>query len=167
VKDDNRMERTVLITNLLDVSIDTPFGRIGTRSNALVLEDRGSEEKTGPRYRAYGFRNEAGNSTFDLMLPSLKWTIEPQSYRRAFTLRIAEKPNAEKPDVQMTLTTDFANELPLDIECLEGEAARRSWEDLLLRKVLRYYHAPFIMLGQQHRTELARQAFGVEGVVEV
>ena len=156
------MERAVLITNLYDVSIETSFGRVGTHTNALVLSDRGPDEKTGPRYRAYGFRNEAGNPTFDLVLPSFEWTIEPQSYRRAFVLCVVGEPSA-----RMTLTTDFANDLPLDIERLEGEDARRGWSDLLLRKVLRYYHAPFIVLGQQHRTELARQAFGVKGVVEV
>jgi len=156
------MERTVLITNLLDVSIETGFGNVVTHTNALVLLDRGPDEKTGPRYRAYGFHNEAANPTFNLVLPSFDWTIEPQSYRRAFALCIVGQPGP-----RMMLTTDFANELPLDIERLEGEAAQRGWGDMLVRKVLRYYHAPYFILGQQLDTELARRALGVEGVVEV
>ena len=157
------MERTVLITNLLDVVIDTSIGKITTHTNALVLFDRGSDDRygpSGPRYRAYGYRNEASNPTFDLMLPSFDWSIEPQSYRRAFTLCVAAQPH-------MTLMTDFANDLPLDIERLEGEDARRGLTDLLMRKVLRYYHAPYFVIGQQVETELARKALGVEEVVEV
>ena len=63
------MERTVLITNLLDVSIETGLGNVMTYTNALVLSDRGDQE-FGPRYRACGYHNEAINPTFTLMLPS-------------------------------------------------------------------------------------------------
>lgn len=156
------MERTVLITNLLDVSIETGFGRVTTYTNALALSDRGPSENSGPRYRATGFHNEAANPTFDLVLPSFEWTIEPQSYRRSFALCIAGQPGPK-----LMLSTDFANDLPLDIELLEGEEARRGWGDLLVRKVLRYYHAPYFVLGQQLDTVLARKALDVEGVVEV
>ena len=155
------MERTVLITNLMDVSIETSFGNVRTHTNALALLDQGPES-TGPRYRAYGFHNEAANPTFDLMLPSFEWSIEPQSYHRAFALCIAGQPGA-----RMILTTDFANELPLDIERFEGEAASRGWGDLLVRKVLRYYHAPYFILGKQFSTEDARRVWRVEGAVEV
>ena len=62
---------------------------------------------------------------------------------------------------------DFANDLPLDIERLEGQIAWRGWGDILMRKVLRYYHAPYFILGQQFETERTRKALGVEGVVEV
>ena len=154
------MERTVLITNLLDVSIETGFGNVMTHTNALVLLDRGAKENSGPRYRAYGYHNEAANPTFSLMLPSFEWTIEPQEYRRAFALCVDGAP-------RMMLTTDFANELPLDIARFEGAVASRDWGDLLMRKVLRYYHAPYFILGQQLETERARKVLGVEGVVEV
>lgn len=156
------MQRTILITNLLDVVVETPAGNVLTPSNALALHDRGPDERTGPRYRAYGFRNEAGNPTFDLVLPSFDWAIEPLSYGRAFMLCVAGL-----PDLKLRLTTDFANDLPLDIERLEGEDARFGWGDMLLRKVLRYYHAPYIVLGQQLETTRARAMLGVEGVVEV
>lgn len=156
------MERTVLITNLLDVVIDTGVGKVMTHTNALALCDRGPDERTGPRYRAHGFHNEAGNPTFDLMLPSFDWAIEPQSYRRAFALCFAGQPGP-----CMMLTTDFANDLPLDIVRLEGEDARRGWSELLVCKVLRYYHAPYFVIGQQVETALARKALNVEGVVEV
>ena len=151
------MERTVLITNLLDVSIDTGFGKVCTHTNALVLSDRGADDRTGARYRAHGFHNEAANPTFDLVLPSFDWTIEPQTYRRAFVLRFAD---AAGPLIH--LATDFANDLPLDVERWEGD--RRDWSDELLRKVLRYYHAPYFVIGQQLDADQARRALGVVGV---
>jgi hypothetical protein len=154
------MERIVLITNLLDVAIDTGFGKVLTHTNALVLSDRGPDDKTGAQYRAHGFRNEAGNPTFDLTLPSFDWAIEPLSYRRAFVLCFAGQAGP-----RITLTTDFANDAPLDIEHLEltGEV-QYNWDDTLVRKVLRYYHAPYIVLGKQLDADLARKALGVEGV---
>jgi hypothetical protein len=148
-------ERGVLITNLNDVSIDTGFGKVRTHTNALVLSDRGPKDDTGARYRAHGFHNEAGNPTFDLTLPSFDWTIEPQSYKRAFVLCFAGQANP-----RIVLTTDFANEEPLDIVSLD----RPDWGDLLLRKVLRYYHAPYIVLGQQLDADQAREVLGVEGI---
>ena len=155
-------ERTVLITNLLDVVFDTSAGKVMTHTNALVLCDRGPDAGSGPRYRAYGFSNEASNPTFDLVLPSFDWSIEPQSYQRAFALCFAGQPGP-----CMMLTTDFANDLPLDIVRLEGEDARYGWGDLLMRKVLRYYHAPYFLIQQQIETAVARKRLGVEGAVEV
>lgn len=152
-------ERLVLITNLIDVSIDTTFGMVRTRSNALVLLDRGSEE-SGPRYRIHGFHNEAANLLFDMFLPSFEWTIEPQSYKRAFVLRVAGT-----PDARFELHTDFANDEPLDIEHWD-EPSKGSWADELLRKVLRYYHAPYFILGQQFEADKTRQLLGVESVVK-
>ena len=153
------MERSVLITNLLDVSIETGLGHVTTHTNALMLLDQGAKS-SGPRYRVYGYHNEAANPTFSLMLPSFEWAIDPQEYRRSFALCIDGAP-------RMMLTTDFANELPLDIKCFEGEIACRGWGDMLMRKVLRYYNAPYFILGQQFETERTRKALGVEGVVEV
>jgi len=156
------MEKTVLITNLLDLTVDAGGCKVRTHANALVLWDRGSDEKSGPRFRALGFHNEAGNPTFDIMLPSIDWSIEPQSYWRSFVLTVAGLPG-----VRLVLTTDYTNDLPLDIERLEGAGARTGWSDLLLRKVLRYYHAPYFILGQQVETERARRTLGVEGACEV
>ena len=153
------MERIALITNLLDVSIDTGFGKVKTRTNALVLSDRGADDQTGARYRMHGFRNEAGNPTFDMIIPSFDWAIEPQSFRRRFALCFAGKLG---PPIE--LYTDFGNDLPLDIERLDLTESNRRWGDLLLRKVLRYYHAPYIVLGQQLDADRARDALGVEGV---
>jgi len=154
------MERIALITNLLDVSIDTGFGKVKTHTNALVLSDRGPDDQTGARYRMHGFRNEAGNPTFDMVMPSFDWSIEPQAYQRKFALCFAGKPG---PTIE--LYTDFANDLPLDIERLDlTDKTRSAWGDLLLRKVLRYYHAPHIVLGQQLDADRARDALGVEGV---
>jgi len=154
------LERVVLITNLLDVSIDTRSGKVRTHTNALVLSDLGANDDSGARYRAHGFRNEAGNPTFDLTLPSFDWTIEPQAYTRCHVLCFAGK-SAPK----ITLTTDFANDEPLDIERLDRTDNR--WGDLLLRKVLRYYHAPYIVLGQQLDADQARRALGIESVDEI
>jgi hypothetical protein len=151
----NTNERIVLITNLTDVSIDTSFGKVLTHTNALVLSDRGPDDKSGARYRAHGFRNEAGNPTFDLILPSFDWTIEPQSFKRSFVLCFAGEPGP-----RIGLLTDFANDEPLDIEQWTG----RGWGDALLLKVLRYYHAPYIVLGQQLDAAQARKALGVESV---
>lgn len=154
------MERIALITNLLDVSIDTGFGKVQTHTNALVLSDRGADDKTGARYRMHGFRNEAGNPTFDMTIPSFDWSIEPQTYRRKFALCFAGKTG---PTIE--LYTDFANDLPLDIERLElTDKTRSTWGDLLLRKVLRYYHAPYIVLGQQLEADRVCAALGVERV---
>lgn len=154
------MERIALITNLLDVSIDTGFGKVKTHTNALVLSDQGPDDQTGARYRMHGFRNEAGNPTFDMVIPSFDWSIEPQSFRRKFALCFAGKSG---PPIE--LYTDFANDLPLDIERLVlTDNTRSTWGDLLLRKVLRYYHAPYIVLGQQLDADRARDALGVEGV---
>jgi hypothetical protein len=33
-----------------------------------------------------------------------------------------------------------------------------------MRKVLRYYHAPYVVLGQQFDVETVRKVFGVEGI---
>jgi len=150
------MERIVLITNLLDVSIDTGFGSVRTPTNALVLSDRGPKDGTGARYRMHGFHNEAGNPTFDLTLPSFDWTIEAQTYRRSFALCFVGK----VPKIM--LSTDFANDLPLDIERMDRTDV--GWADVLLRKVLRYYHAPYIVLGQQLDADRAREVLGVESV---
>ena len=153
------MERTALITNLMNVSIPTPAGKVQTHTNALVLFDRGPDRGPAP-YRMYGFQNEAGNPTFDMVIPSFEWSIDPLVVRpgtptRNFVLTVA------KMDLQIELHTDFANDQPLDIEHFHGE---HNWSDLLLRKVLRYYHAPYIMLGQQHDADHARYVFGVEVV---
>jgi hypothetical protein len=156
------MKRTVLITNLLGVGINTGSHTITTHTNALVLLDRGPDDGNGSRYRMYGYHNEAGNPTFDLMLPSFNWTIEPQACRRSFTLLVEGLVG-----LRFVLASDFSNELPLDIERLEGEEAERGWADLLMRKVLRYYHAPYFIIGRQLQTERARAALGVEGAVEV
>ena len=148
-------ERIVLITNLSDVSIETSFGKICTHANALVLSDLGGES-SGPRYRAHGFHNEAANPTFDLVLPSFDWTIEPQpSYRKGFVLCVAGK---DAP--RLLLTSDIWNEEPLDIVQMERTDA--SWSDLLTRKVLRYYHAPYFVLGRTVDADKAREALGVE-----
>ena len=149
------MERNVLITNLLDVSIDTSFGRVRTHTNALVLSDRGPDDKTGARYRAHGFRNECGNPTFDLTLPSFDWSIESKSFRRAFALCFAGVPG---PKIE--LAANFTNDEPLDIE----KDLPKSWGDVLMRKVLRYYYAPYIVLGQQLEAEHVRKVLGVEMV---
>lgn len=152
-------ERIVLITNLLDVAIEADFGKVRTHTNALVLSDRGPEDGTGPRFRAYGFHNEAANPTFDLLLPSFDWTIEPQSYKRAFTLCFAGQCGP-----RMTLTTDFANDAPLDIERLEILDGQPHWGDMLMRKVLRYYHAPYFIVGRQLDADFARKALGIESI---
>jgi hypothetical protein len=153
------LEHAVLITNLLDALIDTPFGKVRMRANALVLFDRGSKS-SGPRYRIHGFYNEAANLTFDMVLPSFDWSIETQSYKRSFTLVVAGSPS-----VKIELHTDFANDEPLDIERWDmTDENRDAWSDALLRKVLRYYHAPYIVLGQQFETDVARLALGVESV---
>ena len=153
------MEHIVLITNVLDAHVDTPFGKACMHTNAIVLFDRGPEG-SGPRYRARGFRNEAGNLIFDVVLPSFDWSIEPQSYRRAFVLVVAGSPS-----VRIELHTDFANDEPLDVERFEVTSENRNaWSDALLRKVLRYYHAPYVILGQQLDVDKVRQALGVESV---
>jgi hypothetical protein len=154
------MERTVLITNLMNVSIPTAAGKVQTHTNALALFDRG-KDSGGPRYRMHGFQNEAGNMTFDMVIPSFTWSIDPLVIRpgwptRNFILAI------DKLDLQIELHTDFANNLPPDVARFDGE--HDDWSSLLLRKVLRYYHAPYIMLGQQHDADHARYVFGVEGV---
>jgi hypothetical protein len=41
---------------------------------------------------------------------------------------------------------------------------RGEWNDTLLRKVLRYYHAPYFILGQQVEAEKIRKALRVESV---
>ncbi len=153
------MENIVLITNVLDAFVDTSFGKVRMHTNVVVLSDRGPEG-TGPRYRAHGFHNEAGNLIFDMVLPSFDWSIEPQSYRRAFALVVAGPPS-----VRIELHTDFTNEEPLDIERFEvTDENRGTWNDALLRKVLRYYHAPYIILGQQFEADKARLVLGVESV---
>jgi hypothetical protein len=158
-------ERYVLITNLLDVSIDAGFGKVRTHTNALVLTDQGAGSD-GPRYRLHGFYNECGHLTFDMLLPSFDWTIEPQEYKRAFMLCVAG--GAGKPAAKIELLTDFANDQPLDIERFDVTDDNRStWGELLFRKVLRYYHAPYIVLGQQFEADKARQALGVESVDEL
>ena len=157
-------EHIVLITNLLDVSVDAGFGEVRMHTNALVLTDRiaGSD---GPRYRLHGFYNECGHLTFDMVLPSFDWTIEPQEYKRAFMLCVAGA--AGKPSAKIKLYTDFANDEPLDIERFNvTDANRGTWGELLTRKVLRYYHAPYFILGQQIEASKARRALGVESVLE-
>lgn len=151
-----KKERSVLITNLMDVSVDTGSVRLRTHTNALLLSDRGPDDGENTRYRAYGFRNEAGNPTFDMIVPSFDWSIEPQSYQRHFVLRFADAPR-----LRLELFTDFANEAPLDVERWDDGL---SWQDALLRKVLRYYHAPYIVLGQQLDADKARAALGVESI---
>lgn len=154
-----KKERLVLITNLLDASIATSFGKVRTHTNALVLTDQGTES-SGPRYRVHGFHNEAGNLTFDMVLPSFDWTIEPQSYKRLFHLVVAGDPG-----VRIELATDFANDESLDIVQRDvTDENRGELSDTLLRKVLRYYHAPYFIIGQQVDADKARQALGVEGV---
>jgi hypothetical protein len=155
-------EHVVLITNLLDVSVDTGFGKIRLRTNALALSDLGAK-CDGPRYRLHGFHNETGNLVFDMVLPSFDWTIEPQDYKRAFALCVR---HLGDPPVRIMLFTDFANDEPLDIESFEVTAENRDWSKLLLRKVLRYYHPPYFILGQQIEAAKARQALGVESVLE-
>lgn len=157
-------ERIVLITNLFEVSLDTSFGKARTPTNALILFDRGPDDDTGARYRAQGFRNAAENPTFDLTLPSFDWSIESQSYKRSFALCFAgTTPGTLGPKIW--LSTDFANDAPLDIESWElRESDGHTWGDMLLRKVLRYYHAPYIVLGQQHDADQARKALGVVGI---
>ena len=157
-------ERIVLITNLLDVSVDAGFGEVRMHTNALVLTDRitGSD---GPRYRLHGFYNECGHLTFDMVLPSFDWTIEPQEYKRAFMLCVAGA--AGKSSAKIKLYTDFANDEPLDIERFDVTDDNRDWSGLLLRKVLRYYHAPYIILGQQFDADKARHVLGVESVDEL
>ena len=148
-------ERIVLITNLFDVSIETSFGKITTHANAVVLSDSGGDG-SGPRYRVHGFHNEAANPTFDLVLPSFDWMIEPHpSYKKGSVLSVAG--NAE---LKILLTTDIWNEDPLDIVQMERTDA--SWSDLLTRKVLRYYHAPYFVIGRTVDADAAREALGVE-----
>jgi hypothetical protein len=154
------MERIVLITNLLDVSMDTGFGKMRTHTNALVLIDRGPDDKTGTRYRAHGFCNEVGNPTFDMALPSFDWSIESKSFRRAFVLCFAGEPGP-----RIELAADFTNDAPLDIERWDRpDGTQDVWGDVLVRKVLRYYYAPYIMLGRQFTAESARKTFGVERI---
>lgn len=110
-----------------------------------------------------GFYNEAGHLTFDMVLPSFDWTIESQEYKRAFVLCVAGR--AGTSSVKIELLTDFANEEPLDIERFDvTDDNRGTWGDMLLRKVLRYYHAPYIILGQQIEADKARKALGIESV---
>lgn len=145
----------VLITNLFSVAIDTGFGCVYTHTNALILSDRGPENTTlGARYRMHGFHNEAANPTFDLVMPSFNWKIEPQSHKRSFILSFVD---AAGPKI--LLTTDYANDVPLDIERLDRTAR---WSDLLVRKVLRYYYDPYFILGQPFDADRARQTLGVE-----
>lgn len=153
-------ERVVLITNLLDVVVDTDFGKLLVNANALVLFDRGDDE-SGPRYRVHGFRNEAANLLFDMVLPSFDWTVEQQSRnKRAFVLCVAGR----RP-VRLTLHTDFTNDAPLDVQqCDVTDANRGAWAATLVRKVLRYYHAPYFIVGQQVEADKARQVLGVESV---
>lgn len=154
-------ERYVLITNLMGVTVDTGFGKVRLRSNALALNDRGAGSD-GPRYRLYGFHNETGNLTFDMVLPSFDWAIEPQQYQRHFVLCVAGDPS-----VKIGLETDFANNEPLDIERFDvTDDNRGTWGELLMRKVLRYYHPPYFILGQQIEASKARRALGVESVLE-
>lgn len=153
------MEHVVLITNLIDAFVDTPFGKVRMHANALVLFDRGPEGN-GPRYRAHGFHNEATNLIFDMVLPSFDWSIEPQSYKRAFVLVVAGAPS-----VKIELHTDFANDEPLDVVRFEvTDENYGAWSDALLRKVLRYYHAPYVILGQQFEADKVRGVLGVESV---
>lgn len=156
-----KKERSALITNLMDVSVDTGSGRLRTHTNALVLSDRGPDEKTGARYRVHGFRNEAGNPTFDMVVPSFEWTIEPQIYAFQQVPRHFALCFAGDPKLRIELFADFANDAPLDVERWDDDT---SWGDVLLRKVLRYYHAPYIVLGQQFVAEKARAALGVESI---
>jgi hypothetical protein len=148
------MAKKILITNLMEVAV----GNVRTHTNALLLVDQGPDE-SGPRYRAYGFHNEASNLIFDVTLPSFKWSIEMQEYKRLFLLHVAGK-----EPVTFRLLTDFANDAPLDIEQLVEDGER--FERQVLEKVLRYYHAPYILLGQQLRAELARKEFSVEPIVD-
>lgn len=158
-KQPQAQERSVLITNLMDVSVETAFGKFRTHTNALVLSDLGPDNLTGPRYRAHGFYNEAANLTFDMVVPSFDWSIEPQSYPRHFALCFA---NA--PALRLELFTDFANDAPPDVESWNDGL---SWQDALLRKVLRYYHAPYILLGQQFDADKTRGALGVVSIDDV
>ena len=158
-------EHIVLITNLRDVSIDAGFGKVCTHTNALVLTDRGAGSD-GPRYRMHGFYNECGHLTFDMVLPSFNWTIEPQEYKRRFVLCVAGA--SGKSPAKIELLTDFANDEPLDIERFDvTDNNRESWGVRLSRKVLRYYHAPYIVLGQQFEADKVRQALGVKSVDEL
>ena len=98
-----------------------------------------------------------------MVLPSFDWSIEPQAYKRAFVLVVAGSPS-----VRIELHTDFANDDPIDIERLEvTDENRGAWADVLLRKVLRYYHAPYIVLGQQLDSDKARLVLGVESIDSV
>ena len=157
-------EHIVLITNLMDVSIDAGFGTVRTHTNALVLTDR-SAGSDGPRYRMHGFYNECGHLTFDMVLPSFDWTIEPQEYKRRFMLCVAGA--SGKPPARIELLTDFANDETLDIERFDVTEDNRDWSGRLFRKVLRYYHAPYIVLGQQLNADEVRQALGVASVDEL
>jgi hypothetical protein len=95
-----------------------------------------------------------------MVLPSFDWAIEPQAYRRSFALVVAGSPS-----VRIELHTDFANDEPLDVELFEAtDENRGAWSDALMRKVLRYYHAPYIILGQQFEADKARLVLGVESV---
>lgn len=170
------MKKYVLITNLDSVNI----GAVRTFTNALLLVDDG-ENHLGPRYRARGFHNEAGNPTFDVALPSIDYTVtqdpipaafagmkvnSPESRGGHFTFK-ATKGAAHSPAaVTLDLCADIGNELGLDVQRFEGPDDKGNlissiW-DVMVRKVVRYYHAPFIMLLQQHSATAVASALGVK-----